>query len=657
MSGAVRPMSGTRVTIAAMVARRTLLRRTAAATLFLFAFAAAAAAQPVQYRVSFPAPEHHYAQVEVTWPAVAAATLEARMSRSSPGRYAVHEFSKNVFDVHAFDGRGNELRTTRPNPYQWNVAGHDGTVRITYKVFGNHVDGTYLAVDDSHAHMNMPATLMWARGFDMRPVRITFVPPATYTWKPATQLFPTSDPWTFTAPNLQYLMDSPTELSDYTLRSFTVKNPDGKEFTIYTAVHHDGDPALIDEYAAAAQKIVNEAAGVYGEFPNFDTGTYTFLGDYVPWGGGDGMEHRNSTVVASPVSFKNPQAARSVLGTLSHEFFHCWNVERIRPKTLEPFDFEEANISGELWLAEGFTQYYGPLIMVRAGLAPADPAALVRNALFVINSPARQFRSAVEMSQMAPFADGGASNDETNLPTTFLSYYTYGAAIATALDLSLRERSNGKLSLDDYMRAMWLAHGKPGGPSPAIIAKPYTLKDARDRLAEVSGDRRFADEFFDRYVEGREVPDYAALFARVGLVLRKRNAGAAWAGVFPQQFGGGRGRRGGGSEPPAGGLTIPGLLDWGTPAFKAGLEEADTVTSFDGKPIGSLDDFQSVLRAHKPGDQVPVEFRRHGVAHRTTITLAEDPAMEVVTLESTGGTLPPDQKAMRDAWFASKQRR
>jgi len=190
-------------------------------------------------------------------------------------------------------------------------------VRIVYKVFGNHVDGTYLAVDDSHAHMNMPATLMWARGFDMRPVRVTFQPPPRYSWKPATQLYPTSDPWTFTAPNLQYLMDSPTELSDYTLRSFKVHNADGKEYTIRTAVHHDGDPSVIDDYAAGAEKIVNEAAAVFGEFPAYDTGTYTFLGDYVPWGGGDGMEHRNSTVVAAPTSFKNPQAARAASAGIS----------------------------------------------------------------------------------------------------------------------------------------------------------------------------------------------------------------------------------------------------------------------------------------------------------------------------------------------------
>src|SRR4029079_14503927 len=122
------------------------------------------------------------------------------------------------------------------------------------------------------------------------------------------------------------------------------------------------------------------------------------------------------------------------------------------------------------------------LIMTRAGLSPPDAAGLARNAVAVINSPARQFRSAGEMSQMAPFSDAAVSIDETNLPTTFISYYTYGAAIATALDLSLRDRSNGKITLDDFMREMWVSYGKPGGPSPAIIAKPYTLKDVRDRL-------------------------------------------------------------------------------------------------------------------------------------------------------------------------------
>jgi predicted metalloprotease with PDZ domain len=618
--------------------------------------------QPVEYRVSFPAPEHHYAQVDVTFRGVPAAVLEARMSRSSPGRYAVHEFAKNVFDLHAFDGRGRELKPSRPSASQWNVAGHDGTVRIVYKVFGNRVDGTYLAVDPSHAHMNMPALLMWARGFDMRPVRMAFERPAGSDWKPATQLFPTDDPWAFTAPNLQYLMDSPTELSNYSLRSFKVHNPDGREFTIRTAVHQDGDQVAVDAYAAGAEKIVNEAEAVFGEFPDFDTGTYTFLGDYVPWGGGDGMEHRNSTVVASATSFKDPQAVHSALNTVAHEFFHCWNVERIRPKTLEPFNFEEANVSGELWLAEGFTQYYGGLIMARAGLSPGERGpGLLGSAVEIINAPGRQFHTPVEMSEMAPFTDAAVAIDETNFSNTFISYYTYGEALATALDFSLRERSGGRITLDDFMRAMWLAHGKPDGPSPAIIARPYTLQDARDRLAEVSKDRAFADDFFDKYIEGRQVPDYARLFARAGLILRKRNPNAPWVGVLDQDGPLVVQRTGGSASQPADtavpdAVTIPELVEWGSPAFKAGLEEADAITAADGKPITSIAEWRAAVRAHKPGDRMSVSYTREEKVRRTTLAVAEDPALEVVTLESTGAAISREQQAFRDAWLGSKQK-
>ncbi len=446
----------------------------------------AAAPAPVTYRLSFPAPEHHYAQVEVTFPDLPAGPLEVRMSRSSPGRYALHEYAKNVFDVQARDGAGRSLPLARPNPYGWTVPRHDGSVRIAYKVFGNRVDGTYLGIDASHAHMNMPATLMWARGLDARPVRITFVPPPALAWKAATQLFPTADPWTFTAPNLQYLMDSPTELSAHSVRSFTVQNPDGRTQTIVAAVHHDATEADVDEYAAGTEKIVREQGAIFGEFPVFDTGTYTFLGDYLPWGGGDGMEHRNSTVVAEGASIKGNAAG--VLGTVSHEFFHAWNVERIRPASLEPFNFEEANMSGELWLAEGFTQYYGQLVMARAGLSDAvrTMEALANSALEVAGSPAHRFRSAVEMSQLAPFTDAARSNDPTNFSYAFVNYYPFGAALALALDLELREWSKGKTTLDDYMRAMWRVHGKPGGPEPGLVANPYTLADARARLAEVS---------------------------------------------------------------------------------------------------------------------------------------------------------------------------
>jgi predicted metalloprotease with PDZ domain len=189
------------------------------------------------------------------------------------------------------------------------------------------------------------------------------------------------------------------------------------------------------------------------------------------------------------------------------------------------------------------------------------------------------------------------------------------------------------------MRAMWRVHGKPGGEQPGLVAKPYTLKDARDRLAEVSGDRAFADDFFDRYIEGREVADYARLLAKAGYVWRKRAPGSAWLGA-PNAVDG------------SGAVTT--LASWGSPLFEAGLDQGDVIIDVDGKPIGG-GVLQAALKSRKPGDSLPITFRRrNGAAGQTTIVLKEDPSVEVVPVESTGAALTAEQKAFRDAWLGSK---
>src|SRR6266852_855574 len=128
------------------------------------------AAAPIQYRLSFPEPQHRWMQVEVSFLELPSGPLELRMSRASPGRYSLHDFAKNVYDVHAFDADGRELATMRSDPYGCNVTAHGASVTVKYKVFGDRVDGTYLAVDTTHAHINMPAAIMWAHGLDDRPV-------------------------------------------------------------------------------------------------------------------------------------------------------------------------------------------------------------------------------------------------------------------------------------------------------------------------------------------------------------------------------------------------------------------------------------------------------------------------------------------------------
>ena len=283
------------------------------------------------------------------------------MSRSSPGRYALHEFAKNVYDVHAYAADGTELAIERPDESGWTVPTHGDVVTVKYKVYGDRVDGTYLAVDPTHVHLNMPAAIMWARGMDDRPATLEFQPPAGTRWQAATQLHQGANPFQFSAPNLSYLMDSPIELGPLVVTQFNV----GLK-TFRFAAHLNGSNADLAGFVKDVEKIVRQEEAIFGEYPEYEPGYYTFLADYLPYANSDGMEHRNSTVMASRGTIAG--ARIDLLGTVAHEFFHSWNVERIRPRDLEPFDLDRVNMSSELWLAEGFTQYYGPLVLQRAGL-------------------------------------------------------------------------------------------------------------------------------------------------------------------------------------------------------------------------------------------------------------------------------------------------
>ena len=592
---------------------------------------------PIHYTFTFPEPEHRWMQVEAVFHDVGARTLELRMSRSSPGRYSLHDFAKNVYDVHALGADGRELALTRPDPYGWNATVQGGSVTVRYKVFGDRVDGTYLGIDRTHAHINMPAAIMWAHGFDDRPATLTFVEPADGHWQVATQLHPGGSPLEYTAPNLQYLMDSPVEFGLISMREFAVGSR-----TFRFSAHHTGTEADLDSFVKDVERIVAQEGAIYGEFPAYEPGAYTFLGDYLPNADGDGMEHRNSTVMTARATIAGDRLA--LLDIASHEFFHCWNVERIRPRSLEPFDFDRANMSGELWLAEGFTQYYGSLVLTRAGLE--DAAAMGRAAAFLIGavreSPAHLVRSAEEMSRMAPFIDGGRTVDRTNWANTVTSYYPFGGAIALALDLSLRGRSESRVTLDDYMRAMWRKYGKPGGSREGYVDHPYTIEDAEATLAEVSGDRAFARDFFSRYVHGHEVADYARLLAPAGFVMRPHSPGApTWGRVR--------------LEARRGVVTIASPVPAGSPAYAAGLEEDDEIAEVDGRRVETTADVDGALRQHKPGDRLPVTFVDRGQSRTTVVTLSGDEHMDVVPAEAAGGDLTPAQKTFRDQWLGPKQ--
>jgi predicted metalloprotease with PDZ domain len=551
----------------------------------------------------------------------------------------VHEFAKNVFDLRVTDAAGQPLTVAHPNPQRWDVSGHRGTVHVSYRIFGDRVDGTYFGVDSTHAHMNMPAVLMWARGLELRPNTIQFVPPTGSQWRVATQLLPGPDAFTFTAPNLQYLMDSPTEVSAFAARTFTIPGLASSP-TFRFLLHHAGTDQELDAFVADVQRIVREERFVFGEYPAYEGNTYTFIADYGPWANGDGMEHRNSTFLTSGASIRGNRLG--LLGTVAHEFFHGWNVERIRPRALEPFNFDDANMSGELWLAEGFTNYYGPLTLMRTGIFQLQNFIdeLGDTVNEVLNSPGRAIHTAEEMSQMAPFVDAATSIDRTNFDNTFISYYTWGEAIAAGLDLTLRDRSAGKVTLDRYMRALWQKYGKPGG-RPGYVDNPYTIADARATLAEVSGDAAFADDFFRRYIQGHETVDYAALFARAGMTLRLRAPGRATMGAVRWQDVQGRPR-------------LAGSTPFGSPLYVAGLDRDDIVVAVDGATVTSAADVERAVASRRPNDTMQITFDRGGQRLTAMVRLVQDPAVELVANEAIGRPLTPAEKAFRDAWLSSQ---
>ena len=581
-------------------------------------------AQTNNYEISFENAVHHETVVKGTFPELEIDTVTFRMSRSSPGRYALHEFAKNVYSFKATDSKGNILEVLRPDPYSWNVIGHDGTIEISYTLFANRGGGTYSQVDETHAHLNIPATFMYAPTLKDRKIEVDFKIREDLGWKVATQL-PLVSGTTYSAPNLYYFMDSPTEISNHSVREFQVDNH-GKTQTIRFVLHHNGTEEELDSYFENVKKTVLAEKEVYGELPDFDYGTYTFLACYIPNASGDGMEHRNSTILTSTRSLANGGMEGNI-GTVSHEFFHAWNVERIRPKSLEPFNFEETNMSGALWFAEGFTSYYTNLILCRAGIISSEKYVEGISSTFnyVWNSPARQFFNPIEMSYQAPFVDAATSVDPVNRENTFISYYSYGSILGLALDLSLREE---KLNLDDFMKLVWKQYGK--------TEKPYVIENLQQVLAEYAGSD-FASTFFNKYIYKSEMPDYSSLLNSVGVTL-KQNSEVPYFGAAVSLDGDGHGE-------------IQSNPKMNTPAYDAGLDKGDIITNINGSGFPDGQQFSTYIQKLKVGDTLKLSFNRFGVERNTNVILKANPDYRLLLTEKEGDKPSKKQLRQRADWL------
>ena len=379
---------------------------------------------------------------------------------------------------------------------------------------------------------------------------------------------------TFRAENFDILYDSPFEVSNFKEINFTVQ---GKPHRYVVTGEGNYD---LKKMAADTAKIVEEAYKIFGELPYDD---YTFI---LNLRGGGGLEHLNSTALQfNRFGFKPKARYDGFLGLVAHEYFHAFNVKRIRPDALGPFDYENENYTKLLWVAEGGTEYYSNLLLRRAGLITENDFLGGRSAgIQQLQERPGRFEQSLEDSSFDAWIkyyrpDENAINNQ-------ISYYDKGEIVNMMLDIEIRSASAGAKSLDDVMRYLYAEFYKKG--------RNYTPADFQKTAETMAG--KSLDDFFAKYVRGTEEIDYNSIVNGVGLkmTIRQNNTGRAYIGADMAE--------------ESGRLTIR-TVPAGTPAFEQGLNTGDQLVAVDGYRA-SQNFMQSYIGDKKPGDVVKLTLFR-----------------------------------------------
>jgi predicted metalloprotease with PDZ domain len=508
-----------------------------------------APAYKISYTISMPEPASHLFEVRVDVGGLAGADhVDFQMPRWSPGRYAVFDFAKNVQEFRITEmgpisrmvPRGaakcdnSERLLERLDTQTWRVyVCGELSVTAAYKVFADDLSGTFSQLDTRHANFNGGSVFVYVVGHKQDPVSLKVE--ALQGWKIINGHSADTSQSEFRFPNYDVLIDTPTEAApDFTVQAFEVE---GRRYRV--VVHSLGPEGNNrDELVKAVEKIVRAEVAEM-EPPEFEQ--YTFLFHFDPTARrGDGMEHLNSTQIVEPGALSDRSVLDSALGAAAHEFFHNWNVKRLRPVGLGPWDFTRPVVTQGLWVAEGFTNYYGKLSERRAGIWTDEELlqSYARTIGGIENSPGSRLMSAVESSVLAPFIDRATSDQRTNLSNTSVSYYPKGETLGLVLDLLIRGRSKGRASLDDVMRRAYDEfYLKSPNDSYYLRGRAYTVEDFRRVASDVAGFD--LTDFFRRHVYGVEPPPYDEALAYVGLRLtrsQEQRAQGAGAPAAPAAY-------------------------------------------------------------------------------------------------------------------------
>jgi predicted metalloprotease with PDZ domain len=545
--------------------------------------------------------------VEITIP-VRAATVELQMPNWAPGSYRLVDYFAGVKELRAVDGSGTEITATKPNDYTWSFAAPKQSLKVTYWLSSQ--------VNDGAMHYSGPSTYLYVVGRKEEPCTLEVALPSG--WKIASGLDEDGAPHKFKAPNYDVLADNPVSMGNLLIDTYTVR---GKPH--YIVMRGAAKSDVDRQYLLKACKHVTEAqADFFGGLPYSKYVWHFSVNDALD--GAGGLEHLSSTQISLP-SGVGPRA----VSVISHEFFHLWNVKRIRSKPLGPFDYTKLPKTGALWWLEGTTDYYAHLLLYRYGWWGEDMwhKDIIDNLAGVRANPARMEVSPHDASMRV----GEAANGRGNSNGYRVSYYNTGFLVGLCLDTELRHVTGGRRSLDDVMRALWALNkdDKPG----------FEEDEIRKQLVRFGGQSMGA--FYDRVVmQPGELPIETQL-EKMGLSLaqgdlKRTDTGIAWFAV-----------RGEGAR-----------VRSATGSAKDRLLANDTIVSIDGQNLKLPS-----LRAVSAAMQAALAKARPGTTLTLRVMRGEGELdVDLIPVETTQKgwvitkTADAQKAKLRDGWYFTAKR-
>ncbi|MGB4397855.1 MAG: PDZ domain-containing protein [Daejeonella sp.] len=579
------------------------------------------AQEKIAFTVSFSEPQAHYADIEMEISGLKDNQVDLKMPVWAPGSYLIREFAKNVESFKAVDNSGKSLSANKIDKNTWRVNNVKGSIKVSYRVYSNEISVRTSFVDESHAFLSPTGIFLYPAGKLQLPSTVTIIPHKGWT-KISTGLDKVAAKEnTYSAPNYDILYDSPIEVGNQDIFYFDAAGV-AHEVAMYGGGNYDKEVLKRD-----MAKIVHEQTKVFGVNPNK---RYVFIVHNFNSGGG-GLEHLNSTVLGASRNAYNTEAGLlRFLSLVSHEYFHLWNVKRLRPIALGPFNYDEENYTTNLWIAEGFTAYYQDVFTMRAGLLSSENyiSGLASAISALENQPGNKIQTLSESSFDA-WIKQYRPNENSNNST--ISYYSKGALVALIMDLEIIHSTKGKAGLDEVMKAMYDEYY-------VKQKRGYTDKEFKEMAEKIAG--HSLNDMYDNYVNGLKTIDYDKYLNYAGLGIKNE----AEKSVEPFL---------GISTSLREGKMYISQVARGSGAWNDGLNVNDEILSIDSYQIkntraGSVE-MLKYIATRKVGEKVKVTVIRDGMEKAVEVSLGKSPSLKYSISPTENPSV--QQMAVRKRWL------